>query len=150
MATAADAAASHRALDAPILAIEGARTHAPAISTGVAAVSPAFFVQVASDRAPGAVAGSAGHHSRSFCRFCMCNVLLTFIMLPFWRAWLTSCRRLARAAATASPSSPASCTPAVVQASSRISSASSARPQQATPDIGALARPGLAASAEGG
>jgi hypothetical protein len=39
---AADAAASHRALDVPVLAIEGARTHAPAISTGVAAVFPAF------------------------------------------------------------------------------------------------------------
>ena len=96
VSAAADAAASHRPLDTPVLAIEGARTHAPAISTGVAAVSPAFFVQVASDRAPGAVAGSAGHHSRSFCRFSMCNVLLTFIMLPFWRAWLTSCRRLAQ------------------------------------------------------
>ena len=42
MSTAAEAAASHRALDAPVLAIEGARTHAPAISTGVAAVFPAF------------------------------------------------------------------------------------------------------------
>ena len=39
---AAEAAASHRALDVPVLAIEGARTHAPAIRTGVAAVSPAF------------------------------------------------------------------------------------------------------------
>ena len=42
VSTAAEAAASHRALDAPVLAIEGARTHAPAISTGVAAVFPAF------------------------------------------------------------------------------------------------------------
>ena len=42
MSAAADVAASHRALDTPFLPIEGARTHAPAIITGVAAVFPAF------------------------------------------------------------------------------------------------------------
>ena len=39
---AADLTASHRALGAPVLSIEGARTHAPAISTGTLAVFRAF------------------------------------------------------------------------------------------------------------
>ena len=38
----ADVVASHRALNDPILPIEGARTHAPAISTGALAVFRAF------------------------------------------------------------------------------------------------------------
>ena len=42
MSAAADVAASHRALDTPFLPIEGARTNASAIITGVAAVFPAF------------------------------------------------------------------------------------------------------------
>ncbi len=43
---AADLAALHRALCAPILPIEGARTHAPAISTGALAVFRAFSIQL--------------------------------------------------------------------------------------------------------
>ena len=39
---AAGVAASHRALNGAILPIEGARTHAPAISTGALAVFRAF------------------------------------------------------------------------------------------------------------
>ncbi len=38
----ADLAASHRALDAPALPIEGARMHAPGISTGTVAVFVRF------------------------------------------------------------------------------------------------------------
>eukprot|EP01043_Picozoa_sp_COSAG02_P047414 COSAG02_NODE_4544_length_5228_cov_8.569117_5_plen_73_part_00 len=47
---AADLTASHRALGAPVLSIEGAQTHAPAISTGALAVFRAFQARLARRR----------------------------------------------------------------------------------------------------
>ena len=71
MSTAADAAASHRALDAPVLAIEGARTHAPPSARAWLPFSLRF--STLSQHAPARARPAARRARRGACRTSICH-----------------------------------------------------------------------------
>ena len=89
----ADVVASHAGLCGPVLPIECVRTHASAISTGSLAVFRAFSTP---SPAPNSSYAALVASNRTLLTICSFREFLVFMYCNHWRAWLTSCRRLAQ------------------------------------------------------